>query len=739
MNKQEYEKYADSMLIIGLGLLLFNLFYYLYPILGTTVRDTLWLQDLFLKMRRGGIFDTPYRTKLYALIVFGGGCLMRTGKPSDTDIRMIMGQLAVGLLLYLFPTHVTLVYGLTTIAGFVMTSAALAELSRRMRGGLEELDEEDTFDQNRKLIETKYSVNLPMRFHWNHKWNDGWINIVNPFRMTLITGAPGSGKSYSVFEPAIRQSMRKGYCSFCYDFKFPALTKVIYNEWRDAIEQPGYEKKYGPKPTFHIVNFNDPRYSQRCNPIVAKYLTDPSDASEIAESVMLNINKAAIEKEDFFSMSAKLYLDSIIWFLKIYEDGKYCTFPHVIELMAADYKKVFKIMSNREELEAKIKAFVNAMDEGAQDQLQGQIASAQIPLNKFVSQKLYWVLSGNDVDLDINNPEHPSILCLGNDPDRQAIYGATSALLTSSLFKKINHEKKRHCAVFLDEVATIFIKGMDTLAATARSNLVALWLGVQTKAQFIRDYKKDESDVIEQNVGNFFMGATTGDAAKKASEMFGKEKRVQKSITEGESESTNISYREEERLPMTKIESLSQGTFCGKIADDKSSERITKKLFCGEIVRPWEEVKKERENWVDIPMFNDFGEADVRREMESQRRNIIAEALRDKAREQFRSEGGIIEDPERIDEILSTLVESTDKETGDRFFEEAVRKRMDKVVNDTIQENFKRIKREINDLVNKEYTRIMQEEKEQQDRETREKAREIARKAMSSSSTAAAS
>jgi type IV secretory pathway TraG/TraD family ATPase VirD4 len=278
----------------------------------------------------------------------------------------------------------------------------------------------------------------------------------------MVLGTPGSGKSFSVYGPFIEQMIAKGYSMFIYDYKFPDLTEIVYNEFRDNI------RKYDVVPEFCVINFNDPTRSLRCNPLNPKYITDPADTTEIAELVMLNVNKAAVEKEDFFTLSAKVYLDALIWFLKLYEDGRYCTFPHVIELMAQDYKKVFSILSRYPELEAKIKPFSNALEGGAQDQLQGQIASAQIPLNKFVSPSLYWVLTGDDFTLDVNDPKHPKILCVGNDPDRQAIYGTTLALFTSRMFKLINHKGKLKCGVLLDELPTIFLKGLDNLIATAR-------------------------------------------------------------------------------------------------------------------------------------------------------------------------------------------------------------------------------------------------------------------------------
>ena len=305
-------------------------------------------------------------------------------------------------------------------------------------------------------------------------------------------------------------------------------------------------------------------------------------------------------------MSAKTYLDALIWFLKLYEGGRYCTFPHVIELMAQDYKKVFSILASYPELEAKIKPFSNALEGGAQDQLQGQIASSQIPLSKFVSRSLYWVLTGNDFSLDINDPAHPKILCVGNDPDRQAVYGTTLALFTSRMFKLINHKGKRKCGVLLDELPTIYLKGIDNLIATSRSNKVAIVLGAQDKSQLRRDYGDKESEVIFNTVGNVFSGQVTGKTAEELSKSFGKEFRRRESETRGiDQESVNVSFQHEELLPLSTIETLSQGVFFGKVADNNDT-KIKDKFFCGEIQRNLRKLKRRQKKWKSLPVLTEF-------------------------------------------------------------------------------------------------------------------------------------
>ena len=391
-------------------------------------------------------------------------------------------------------------------------------------------------------------------------------------------GTPGSGKSFSIYGPFIHQMIRKGYSMFLYDYKYPDLTLRVMNELLDNYSC------YDVKPKMYIVNFDDPLYSHRFNPLHPDYLSDPIDATEIAEIIMRNVNKGSgHEKDDFFSLSARCYIDLLIWFLKIYEDGRYCTFPHLIELMGQDYREVFDVLKKYDELEVKRNTFEDAIKDKAYEQLQGQIASARVPLNRFASKTLYWTLSGNDFPLTINDPEHPEIICVGNNPKRQSVYGTTLALLASQLFKVINVPGKRHSAVLIDELPTIYLKDLGNLIDTARSNKVAVVAGIQDKSQLVRDYDKKEADVIMNTVGTVFSGSVKGETAVGLSKVFGKIERETRSFQEGDSsEHTTFSYQMRDILPPDKIEAMSQGTFCGYVSDT-FRQKVHPKVFCGEI------------------------------------------------------------------------------------------------------------------------------------------------------------
>jgi len=701
-HKSDFDKYYYFMVVSGVVIMLVNLYYYAHPF-WKSMGWTHEVADTFMfKLRSGGAFTSSWKTKLFGMLLLAASLVTRTGKGARMPWWQVSVAMLSGLALYFFaPVNDSTKYLALTLTGGILACWGFGMLGRNI-GYFHETknDRNETFSQCRRKIDTDDSINIPTVFQYHGRKLEGWINVVNPFRASLVLGTPGSGKSYSVYGPFIEQMIEKKYSMFVYDYKYPDLTEIVYNELLFNKD------KYDVLPEFCVINFQDPRYSLRCNPIDPKYITDPADTTEIAELVMLNVNKQAIEKEDFFTLSAKVYLDALIWFLKIYDGGRYCTFPHVIEFMAQDYKKVFKILSRYPELEAKIKPFQNALEGNAQDQLQGQIASAQIPLNKFVSKKLYWVLTGNDFDLNINDPKHPKILCVGNDPDRQSIYGTTLALYTSRLFKTINHKGKQKCGVLLDELPTIYIKGIDNLIATARSNKVAIVLGAQDESQLRRDYGDKESEVIFNTIGNIFSGQVSGKTAEKLNKAFGKEFRRRESQTRSlESDSVNVTYQQEELLPVSTIETLTQGVFFGKVADN-NDERINDKFFCGEIQRDRKLMEEKRKQWEKLPEFTDFGKEDVRSKVFSNPKQAIADYYAD----MIRKDGSILYDDAEIKNIASERAKKRmDEGNVEKLLEEIYFKAYDEVVEARIQKNFERIQSEVRSIIAKETGQAMQE------------------------------
>ena len=384
--------------------------------------------------------------------------------------------------------------------------------------------------------------------------------------------------------------------------------------------------------SFYVINFDDPRKSHRCNPINPAFMTDISDAYESAYTIMLNLNRSWIQKQgDFFVESPIILLAAIIWFLKIYEDGKYCTFPHAIEFLNRPYAQIFPILTSYDELANYLSPFMDAWESGAQDQLQGQIASAKIPLSRMISPALYWVMTGDDFSLDINNPNELKVLVVGNNPDRQNIYSAALGLYNSRIVKLINKKKQLKSSVIIDELPTIYFRGLDNLIATARSNKVAVCLGFQDFSQLTRDYGDKESKVIQNTVGNVFSGQVVGETAKTLSERFGKVLQQRQSMTINRNDkSTSISTQMDSLIPASKISNLTQGMFVGAVSDN-FDERIEQKIFHAEIVVDSAKVSAEMKAYQPFPVIADFtneeGSDNLKETIEANYKRIKQEIL----------------------------------------------------------------------------------------------------------------
>ncbi|MCM1168575.1 MAG: YWFCY domain-containing protein [Bacteroides sp.] len=634
------EKFMGVLRIIAVVFLFIHLYYFMFPVWKEAGVYHAFVNKILMRLQTlYGMYSTTWPTKIICFLFLAVGCMGVSGKKKeDLSWQDVMWRIVVGFLLFfgsgVFFVHgyrlshtLYIIYGVVTSTGFIFLMWGGILASRLIRVNLMEdqfNDENESFMQERKRKTNKNSINIPTQFYYRGKWRNGWINVVNPFRASMVLGTPGSGKSFAVINNYIKQCIEKGFAMYIYDYKFPALSDIAINHYRL------HSKGYKINPSVYVLNFDDPRRSHRCNPINPKLMTDITDAYEAAYTIMLNLNKTWIQKQgEFFVESPITLVSAIIWFLKIYKGGRYCTFPHVIQLLNVPYTELFPILMSYGELEAYLSPFVGAWKGNAQDQLQGQLASAQIPLSRMSSPQLYWVMSGDDFTLDINNPKEPKILCVGNNPDRQAIYGAALGLYNGRIAKLINKQGQLKSCVLIDELPTMYFKGLDNLVNTARSNKVAVCLGFQDFSQLNRDYGDKESKVIQNTVGNLFSGQVVGETADLISKRFGKvlQRRQSLSINKHDT-SVSISTQLDSLIPASKISNLSQGMFVGTVVDD-FGQKIKQKMFNAAIVVDVEKVKAEEKQYQKIPVITDFtdenGEDKMQETIMANYHRIVAE------------------------------------------------------------------------------------------------------------------
>ncbi len=611
------DKFVNIARVTSVAILLLHVYWFCYPFLKNLGLTGEQATTVIYKLK--DYFTTPWQTKCVAFLIL---CISFIGTKGKKEQKITKQKIAtyaiIGLALYFLSTFIVLqkYYGATVAAiyiipltvGYLFIMKAGTWLSRLLRSPLLDdvfNEENESFMQETKLRQNEFSVNLPTKFTYKGKEYGGWVNVVNPFRATYVLGTPGSGKSYAVINNFIKQHIEKGFAIYIYDFKYPDLSTIAYNHLL-LTDCSGYKVR----PQFYVINFDDPHTSHRCNPLNPKLMKDITDSNESATTIMYGLNKTWIQKQgDFFVESAILYVGTLIEFLRIYQNGKYCTFPHLCEILCGDYKKTLPILQKYPELENNARPFLNAMEGEANEQLQGQLASAQIPLLKLISPELYWIMTGDDFTLDLNNPEEPKVLCVGNNPDRQSVYGAVLSLYNTRIVRLINRQDRLKSSVIIDELPTIYFRGLDNLIATGRSNKVSTCLGFQDFAQLTRDYGDKEAKAIIATVGNFFSGMVLDETAEKLSKRFGKIKQRRDSISINRNDtSTSYSTQMDMLVPASKIVSLSQGKFVGMVTDNKKKgEQITQKSFHAEIIVDSEKVSQEEEKYKRLRYDNGNG------------------------------------------------------------------------------------------------------------------------------------
>lgn len=582
------------------------------------------------KISRIAIYHQLLYSKLSTLLLI---CLVSIGTlaKKETDLNgktQILYPLAIGLLLFfgsilycnrpstlVFPytSWFNLGYMICSLAGAVTISLSMDNISKFIRSGLGKdvwNVEGESFMQPVKAIETPYSVNIPMQFYYQQKVRDGFINIVNPFRGTMLIGTPGSGKSFGVVNPFIRQLIAKEFCCCVYDYKYPDLGKVAYYHYLLARQQ-GKCKKH----EFHVINLNDPEKSRRINPWRSDYLKTLADASESAEGLVEAMKKGDKSggSDQFFTQSAINFLAACIYFFSRYQNGRYSSFPHVLSFLNHSYEDIFNTLFNEPELVSLLSPFKSAWIAKAFDQLEGQVGTLKIFISRLATKETFWIFSGDDFNLKISEPSTPGILVIANDPNTQNINSACYSVVMNRLTKLINNKGNLPSALIIDEIPTLYTHKIENLIAVARSNKVAILMGLQELPQFNQQYGRDTATTITAVVGNVLAGSVRNkETLDWLERLFGKNKQVGESLSiDRNKTSTSLQEKLESLIPAGKMAALNTGEMVGLIAAD-AQENYTGKFETSAVncrIRlDSAALAQEEKGYRDLPVYYHFGD-----------------------------------------------------------------------------------------------------------------------------------
>lgn len=622
-NEQALRKILDMTRMMSIVLLIIHFYYYLYGAFLSWQLTAAFTDRLLGNISNTGLFKNFHNSKFFTLAFLAISLLGAKGKKNEKlNIHTAVAYIICGLVTFFISYFIlqmgsnneikAVLYMIVTGIGFLLILTGGTLLSRIIKSRFETdifNAENETFPQEERLLENELSINLPARYRLKNKYRNSWINIISPVRATLVSGSPGAGKSAFVIRSFITQALSKKdpYTLFVYDFKFPDLSTIAYNHWLKN------KHKYKAKSDCIFINFDDLSRSHRGNVFDPLGMVDITDASESARTILLGLNKEWQKKiGEFFVESALNFVTAVIWFLRKYQDGKYCTLPHVIEFIQLEYDDLFTLLKLEKDIDALINVYISAYEADVMEQLEGQIASAKIALARLSSPQLYYVLTGNDFSIDLNNPEHPKVICMGNNPQKIQTYGAVLSLYINRMLKVVNQKNKLKSMLVFDEFPTLTVDIIPTIV-TGRSNLISCCLGIQDQSQLRKDYGKEQADVIMNTVGNIVSGQVTGDSAKQLSERIGKIMQDRESLSIN-SNDTSISRSKqlEYAVPSSKISALSSGEFVGMVADTPM-QKISLKAFHCEIQTDFEAIKKEEKAYKDIPVIRQVDQAMVQR------------------------------------------------------------------------------------------------------------------------------
>lgn len=339
-----------------------------------------------------------------------------------------------------------------------------------------------------------------------------------------------------------------------------------------------------------------------------------AEAQEMAESMVSSLQKGGSSSgggsEAFFTQSAINFLASSIYYFAKLENGKYSDLPHILSFMNRSYQEIFDSLFKNEEIGSLLSPFKTAYDNKAFDQLEGQIGTLKIFLSRLATKESFWVFSGDEVELKITDRKNPSILILASDPGTQDINSALYSAVLNRTLRLVNSKHNLPGGIIADEFPTIYIHKIDNVVATARSNRVAVLLGLQEIPQLRQFYKKEVADTISAIVGNILSGsARDKNTLEWLEKLFGKIK--QKSFSQSISQqgtTTSINEKMDFMIPAGKIAALRTGEMVGMIAqgEENDTDEYKTSAINGKINLDMKAIKQEEQNYVPMPVYYSF-------------------------------------------------------------------------------------------------------------------------------------
>jgi|TARA_R100000365_G_C2748042_1_gene78723 type IV secretory pathway TraG/TraD family ATPase VirD4 len=376
------------------------------------------------------------------------------------------------------------------------------------------------------LIESDVT-NMPKKYQAKFRLRNGVLNMKNIRRGVSIIGSAGSGKTESVVFSFLKHFNKYGFCGVIHDYKHFEITEMAYPLFQN------------PKVPLHIVSFDD--IYERVNPIAPRYMEDEESVNEISRVLLENLLE---QKESVASGSSKFFNDAVegllgglIWKLKTAHPD-YCTLPHLIATYQyLDTEQLVSFLSSDFTSKAMADAFISGID--SERQTAGVMSTLANALKKISTPRIFMTLSADEIPLDINNPKHPSLISVVNNPKFDTAYSPVIATIIHTITKQMSIRNRLSSFFLAEEASTFRLLNMQRIPATLRSYDIATVYVLQDKIQNDLMYGDKASKAILSNLSYQFFGkANDPDTAKYYERFF----EIIKQPTRSVSKSSNWNF-----------------------------------------------------------------------------------------------------------------------------------------------------------------------------------------------------
>lgn len=390
-----------------------------------------------------------------------------------------------------------------------------------------------------------------------HTMSGRTIEYYYYFSNYLVYGGAGSGKTKSIGKPLLEQYIKAGFAGFIYDFKDFDYTKTAYN----------LVKKHGYKNEFYYINFDDVSRTYRFNPVKKTIVKDQTLLQQLMEDVLAALMPPTAKQDEWYTGALGI-LNGIAYRLwDEYPDM--CTIPHIVNfVMKANTNQLQTFLQNNEISAMLAGAYLKA--EGSEKTQASYVSSLSNYIAKLATnQKICYVLTGDDFDFNLIDPEHPKMFCISNSYAIQSVISPVVALVMSICSRAFSMRNNVPFVFILDEMTTFKVRDFEQMPSVLREYKAAFVLLTQSGAKLEKLYSKLDRSSIEANFGQVFFGSTKDVEALKYYPMFfGKYEAEKKSRSSGNSgggrnSSVTVSTQKEEVFEATEFAKLEPGEFIG--------------------------------------------------------------------------------------------------------------------------------------------------------------------------------